>query len=68
MKIAVDLARQVRPNLEIGICGEHGGELQSVYFCHTIGLNYLSCSPFKVPIARISVAHIVLKEKGSLPR
>jgi pyruvate,orthophosphate dikinase len=64
MKIAVEKGRKVRSNLEIGICGEHGGDPQSVHFCHKIGLDYVSCSPFRVPIARLAAAHIVLKEKG----
>ncbi|HMZ60346.1 MAG TPA: pyruvate, phosphate dikinase, partial [Leptospiraceae bacterium] len=64
MKIAVDLGRKARSDLEIGICGEHGGEPLSVHFCHEIGLNYVSCSPFRVPIARLAAAQIVLKEKG----
>jgi pyruvate,orthophosphate dikinase len=56
MKIAVEKGRSVKPDLEIGICGEHGGEPNSVYFCHNIGLNYVSCSPYRVPIARIAAA------------
>lgn len=64
MQIAVDLGRKTRPDLEIGICGEHGGEPASVHFCHSIGLNYVSCSPFRIPIARLAAAQIVLKEKG----
>lgn len=64
MKIAVEKGRKVRSNLEIGICGEHGGDPQSVHFCHKIGLDYVSCSPFRVPIARLASAQIVLKEKG----
>lgn len=64
MKIAVELGRKARSDLEIGICGEHGGEPLSVHFCHEIGLNYVSCSPFRVPIARLAAAQIVLKEKG----
>ncbi len=64
MKIAVDLGRNVRHDLEIGICGEHGGEPKSIHFCHKIGLDYVSCSPFRVPIARLAAAHVVLREKG----
>jgi pyruvate,orthophosphate dikinase len=60
MKIAVEKGRTQKPNLEIGICGEHGGEPNSVYFCHDIGLNYVSCSPYRVPIARISAAQAVV--------
>ncbi|GHU96015.1 pyruvate, phosphate dikinase [Bacteroidia bacterium] len=54
--------RSVRPNLKVGICGEHGGEPSSVEFCHHIGLNYVSCSPFRVPIARLAAAHAAIKE------
>ncbi len=56
MKMAVDLGREVRPNMHIGICGEHGGDPTSVEFCHKIGLSYVSCSPFRVPIARLAAA------------
>jgi pyruvate,orthophosphate dikinase len=63
MKMAVTEGRATRPDLEIGICGEHGGEPASVKFCHRIGLNYVSCSPFRVPIARLSAAHAVLEDK-----
>ncbi|MFZ3371817.1 MAG: pyruvate, phosphate dikinase [Desulfitobacteriaceae bacterium] len=56
MKIAVDLGRGKNPNLELGICGEHGGEPSSIEFCHMIGLDYVSCSPFRVPIARLAAA------------
>lgn len=64
MKLAVDAGRMVRKELEIGICGEHGGDPASVHFCHKIGLNYVSCSPFRVPIARLAAAQVVLLEKG----
>jgi pyruvate,orthophosphate dikinase len=63
MKIAVERGRATRPDLKIGICGEHGGEPKSVEFCHKIGLNYVSCSPFRVPIARLAAAHAVAKEQ-----
>ena len=62
MRIAVEKGRKTRPELEIGICGEHGGEPSSVEFCHRIGLNYVSCSPYRVPIARLAAAHAALKE------
>lgn len=55
--------RQVKPNLKVGICGEHGGDADSVKFCHEVGLNYVSCSPFRVPIARLAAAHAVIEEK-----
>jgi len=64
VKLATKLGRETRPNLEVGICGEHGGEPQSVEFFHSVGLNYVSCSPFRVPIARLAAAHAVIKEKN----
>jgi len=54
----------MKHDLKIGICGEHGGEPDSVKFCHRIGLNYVSCSPFRVPIARLAAAQAVLEEKS----
>ncbi|MEE2899763.1 MAG: putative PEP-binding protein, partial [Gemmatimonadota bacterium] len=67
MKIAVELGRAVRPDLEIGICGEHGGDPRSVEFCHNTGLNYVSCSPFRVPVARFAAAQAAVKEAGWRP-
>jgi pyruvate,orthophosphate dikinase len=64
MAIAVNKGRATRPDLKIGICGEHGGEPSSVEFCHQIGLNYVSCSPYRVPIARMAAAHAALKERS----
>jgi pyruvate,orthophosphate dikinase len=61
MKIAVEKGRSAVPNLEIGICGEHGGEPHSIEFCHNIGLNYVSCSPYRVPIARLAAAQASIK-------
>ena len=61
MQISVELAKKVRPNIKLGICGEHGGEPASVAFCHQIGLNYVSCSPYRVPIARLAAAQANLK-------
>lgn len=61
MAVCITLARSVRPNIDIGICGEHGGEPNSVEFCHRIGLNNVSCSPFRVPIARLAAAHAAIK-------
>ncbi|MCS7281183.1 MAG: pyruvate, phosphate dikinase [Desulfobacterota bacterium] len=63
MKIAVDLGRKTRSDLKIGICGEHGGEPNSVEFCHRIGLDYVSCSPFRVTIAKLAAARAKIKEK-----
>ena len=63
MKYAINLARGVKKDLKIGICGEHGGESSSIIFCHNIGMNYVSCSPFRVPIARLAAAHAAILEK-----
>jgi pyruvate,orthophosphate dikinase len=63
VEMATTKGRGVNPNLKCGICGEHGGEPSSVEFCHYAGLNYVSCSPFRVPIARLAAAHAALKEK-----
>ncbi len=63
MEIAVSKGRSVKSDLKVGICGEHGGEPISVKFCHRINLNYVSCSPYRVPIARLAAAHAVLEEK-----
>jgi pyruvate,orthophosphate dikinase len=64
LDIAVKKGRSARPELKIGICGEHGGEPSSVEFCHTVGLDYVSCSPYRVPIARMAAAHAALKDKS----
>jgi len=63
MRICIEKARKVNPKVEIGICGEHGGEPESVKFCHNIGLNDVSCSPYRVPIARLAAAQAALEEK-----
>ena len=63
MKIAIEKGRSVKPELECGICGEHGGEPKSIELCHALGLTYVSCSPFRVPIARMAAAHAALKAK-----
>jgi pyruvate,orthophosphate dikinase len=63
MKIAVKLGKETRPSLHTGICGEHGGDPSSVEYCHKIGLDYVSCSPFRVPIARLAAAQAALNEK-----
>ena len=63
MKIAVEKGRATRPDIKLGICGEHGGEPSSVEFCHKLGLTYVSCSPFRVPLARLAAAQAVVKEK-----
>jgi len=63
MEMGARLGKKVRADLEVGICGEHGGDPSSVEFCHQIGLDYVSCSPFRVPIARLAAAQARLKEK-----
>ena len=63
MQIAIDEGRKSRENLEIGVCGEHGGDPKSIHLCHKLGVDYVSCSPFRVPIARLAAAHAALKSK-----
>ena len=63
MKMAIELGKKARPELHVGICGEHGGDPSSVEFCHKIGLDYVSCSPFRVPIARLAAAQAAIAEK-----
>ena len=62
VKLAAKLGRETRPDIKLGICGEHGGDPSSVEFCHYAGLNYVSCSPFRVPIARLAAAQAKVKE------
>jgi pyruvate,orthophosphate dikinase len=62
MEIARDQAHKTRPEIKLGICGEHGGDPESVKFCHRIGLSYVSCSPFRVPVARLAAAQAALEE------
>jgi pyruvate,orthophosphate dikinase len=64
MDMAISEGRKTRPNLEVGICGEHGGDPESIEWCHLIGNNYVSCSPFRVPIARLAASHVALKYSG----
>jgi pyruvate,orthophosphate dikinase len=59
--MAVEKGRKTKPDLKLGICGEHGGDPNSIEFCHIVGLNYVSCSPFRVPIARLAAAHAAIK-------
>ena len=63
MKIAIAKGRATRPDIKLGICGEHGGEPDSVKFCHKLGLSYVSCSPFRVPVARLAAAQAAIEEK-----
>ena len=63
VKMAVELGKQTRPDIHLGICGEHGGEPSSVEFCHNVGLDYVSCSPFRVPLARLASAQAAIKSE-----
>ena len=63
VKMAVEKGRKTKPNLKVGICGEHGGDPESIKFCHRVGLNYVSCSPYRVPIARLAAAQAAIEEK-----
>jgi pyruvate,orthophosphate dikinase len=63
--MAVEGGKKTRPNIKLGICGEHGGDPASVHFCHKAGLNYVSCSPFRVPIARLAAAQAAIEEKNA---
>jgi pyruvate, orthophosphate dikinase len=64
MRIAIERGRSVKDDLKLGICGEHGGEPSSVAFCHVLGLDYVSCSPYRVPLARLAAAQAALAEAG----
>ncbi len=66
MKMSVELGKKTRPDIKLGICGEHGGDPSSIEFCQKIGLNYVSCSPFRVPIARLAAAHAAVDASGSV--
>ncbi|MCK4659528.1 MAG: pyruvate, phosphate dikinase [Phycisphaerae bacterium] len=68
VKWCIERGRSSKPKLKIGICGEHGGELESVKFCHNVGMDYVSCSPFRVPIARLAAAQAAMEEKQTAPR
>ena len=59
--MAAELGRSTRSDIKLGICGEHGGDPKSIYFCQKVGLNYVSCSPFRVPVARLAAAQAVIK-------
>jgi pyruvate,orthophosphate dikinase len=65
MQIAVEKGRITRPDIKLGICGEHGGDPDSVKFCHRLGLSYVSCSPFRVPVARLAAAQAALEEEAA---
>ncbi|KFO68004.1 hypothetical protein ER57_07050, partial [Smithella sp. SCADC] len=64
IQLGVERGRQARPGLKVGICGEHGGEPSSVMFCHRVGMDYVSCSPYRIPIARLAAAQAVVEEKS----
>ena len=68
MQMSVDLGRATNPNLKVGICGEQGGDPNSIRFCHEVGINYVSCSPHRVPVARLAAAQALLQTRGALPR
>jgi pyruvate,orthophosphate dikinase len=61
--MAAEKGRKVRPDIHLGICGEHGGDPASIEFCHKVGLDYVSCSPFRVPIARLAAAQAAIADK-----
>ena len=63
--MAVEKGRETRPEIKLGICGEHGGDPSSVEFCHEVGLTYVSCSPFRVPIARLAAAQAAINAKNN---
>src|SRR5947199_5987174 len=65
MQLAVERGRKTRPDIKLGICGEHGGDPDSVKFCHRLGLTYVSCSPFRVPVARLAAAQAALEERAA---
>ena len=65
MKMGVEGGRATRPGIKLGICGEHGGDPSSVEFCHQLGLDYVSCSPYRIPIARLAAAQAALREKAA---
>jgi pyruvate,orthophosphate dikinase len=67
IQMGVERGRKARKDLKVGICGEHGGEPASVMFCHSVGMNYVSCSPYRIPIARLAAAQAVVNEKKSKP-
>jgi len=68
MQMACELGRKTRADIKLGICGEHGGDPDSVKFCHRIGLNYVSCSPFRVPVARLAAAQAAVQEQRDSKR
>jgi len=65
VRIGAERGRSVKPDLKIGICGEHGGDPRSISFCNEIGLNYVSCSPYRVPVARLAAAQAALEDEAA---
>jgi len=63
IRIGIEKGRSTRPNLKVGICGEHGGDPKSIEFCHRAGMDYVSCSPYRIPIARFAAAQAVIRNK-----
>jgi pyruvate,orthophosphate dikinase len=68
VRIGTERGRKVRPDLKVGICGEHGGDPDSIAFCHEVGLDYVSCSAFRVPVARLAAAQAAIRAKRGLER
>jgi pyruvate,orthophosphate dikinase len=66
MKMAIEKGKAANPRLEIGICGEQGGDPESVMFCHTLGMNYVSCAPLRIPVAKLAAAQAAIGEKQKL--
>jgi pyruvate,orthophosphate dikinase len=66
VEMGIRKGRSSRPDLKVGICGEHGGDPESVKFCHRVGMNYVSCSPFRIPVARLAAAQAAIEERGAL--
>jgi pyruvate,orthophosphate dikinase len=68
VRLGIRLGRRTKPGLKVGICGEHGGDPATVFFCHKVGMDYVSCSPYRVPIARLAAAHAALREEQAAAR
>ena len=66
VEIGIERGRSTRPDLKVGICGEHGGDPETVKFCHRAGMDYVSCSPFRLPVARLAAAQAAIEERGEL--
>jgi len=66
VEMGIERGRSTRPDLKVGICGEHGGDPESVKFCHRAGMNYVSCSPFRIPVARLAAAQAAIEERSEL--